>query len=284
MQPISMHPSTHHEGETSDERPDNTALVVSGTLLGATTFTLGALYPPDPLLFISPRSAAGPPDPSSQLAITLTNSLESSLHSLPYLQKLRNRADADEWYETRPFVNYPEERKVNSLTQGALRGAGKLALYPLVRARKDEKEAIVIVHVGRGVCGHEGIVHGGLLATILDESLARVAFQHLPNNLGVTANLNINYKAATKADQFIVIHTKLESAKGRKAVVSGEITDLDGKLLVDASAVFVEPKYAKYLNTNAIKEALGEPTHAPILPGSGAPIPIPPSATPAQSS
>jgi hypothetical protein len=29
------------------------------------------------------------------------------------------------------------------------------------------------VHVGRGVCGHDGIIHGGLLATILDESLAR---------------------------------------------------------------------------------------------------------------
>ena len=46
---------------------------------------------------------------------------------------------------------------------------------PLVRARRDEGEAIVIIHVGRGLCGHDGIVHGGLLATLLDESLARIA-------------------------------------------------------------------------------------------------------------
>lgn len=30
------------------------------------------------------------------------------------------------------------------------------------------------LHVGRGLCGHDGIVHGGLLATILDEAMARV--------------------------------------------------------------------------------------------------------------
>jgi acyl-coenzyme A thioesterase PaaI-like protein len=32
---------------------------------------------------------------------------------------------------------------------------------------------VIIVHVGRGLCGHDGIVHGGLLATLLDEGLGR---------------------------------------------------------------------------------------------------------------
>jgi acyl-coenzyme A thioesterase PaaI-like protein len=39
--------------------------------------------------------------------------------------------------------------------------------------KKDESEACVFVHLGRGLCGHDGIVHGGLLATLLDEALAR---------------------------------------------------------------------------------------------------------------
>jgi len=62
---------------------------------------------------------------------------------------------------------------VNSLTAGALRGPGKLAIAPLIRSRKDESEIIAFVHVGRGLCGHDGIIHGGLLATLLDETLAR---------------------------------------------------------------------------------------------------------------
>ena len=43
-----------------------------------------------------------------------------------------------------------------------------------VRARRDARECWIFIHVGRALCGHEGVVHGGLLATLLDESLARV--------------------------------------------------------------------------------------------------------------
>lgn len=31
----------------------------------------------------------------------------------------------------------------------------------------------VVLHLGRALCGHDGIVHGGLLATVFDETLAR---------------------------------------------------------------------------------------------------------------
>jgi acyl-coenzyme A thioesterase PaaI-like protein len=30
-----------------------------------------------------------------------------------------------------------------------------------------------IVHMGRALCGHDGIIHGGLIATVFDETLAR---------------------------------------------------------------------------------------------------------------
>jgi len=122
------------------------------------------------------------------------------------------------------------------------------------------------VHVGRGLCGHDGNVHGGLLATLMDESLGRQAIVNLPERVAVTVNLNIDYKAPTKADQFIVIRTQLDEVKGRKAVVSGTIEDLEGTLLVKAKAVFVQPKWAKLLHAGTIKQAMGEPTQVPILP------------------
>jgi hypothetical protein len=62
---------------------------------------------------------------------------------------------------------------VNHLTAGTLRGPGKLALKALIRAKRDESEGVAFVHVGRGLCGHDGIVHGGLLATLSDEVLGR---------------------------------------------------------------------------------------------------------------
>ena len=136
--------------------------------------TLGAIYPPTPLSILFPRISPGPPrDPDSPDSLEYTARLEQKLQTLPALNALRSNKDADEWYETRPYQHYPEERRVNSLTAGALRGPGKLALFPLIRVKKDESESYVFIHLGRGLCGHDGIIHGGLLATILDESIAR---------------------------------------------------------------------------------------------------------------
>ena len=137
-------------------------------------FAVGALYPPDVATMLAPRAAPAPPDPSLPSSIAYTAALEDELQKLPALQAARNAPDSDDWYETRPYAHFPEERRVNSLTAGALRGPGKLAIPPLLRVRKDETETFAITHFGRGLCGHDGIVHGGLIATILDESTGRV--------------------------------------------------------------------------------------------------------------
>lgn len=145
--------------------------------IGFAAYTLGSLYPPSLATFVSPRIAPPPPDPDHPQAIAYIAELENTLQQLPLLKELRSSPDASEWYETRPFLGVPKEELANSLTAGSLRGPGKLALSPIVRARKDEKEAIAIIHVGTALCGHEGIVHGGLLATLLDESLGRIVSQ-----------------------------------------------------------------------------------------------------------
>jgi hypothetical protein len=141
--------------------------------LGFTAYTVGALYPPSIATFVAPRVAPPPPDPNLPETQAYVAALEEQLQKLPILVKHRANEDPEAWYETRPYISIPEERRVNNLTAGALRGPGRLALHPLVRARRDESEAFIIVHVGRALCGHDGIVHGGLLATLLDEALAR---------------------------------------------------------------------------------------------------------------
>lgn len=72
-----------------------------------------------------------------------------------------------------PYSGLAPERLTHSLTAGVLRGPGKLTVPPLVFARDDESEAVVVGHLGRSLCGHEGIVHGGMVATVLDEATGR---------------------------------------------------------------------------------------------------------------
>ncbi|KAJ6485329.1 HotDog domain-containing protein [Mycena vitilis] len=228
-----------------------------------TSYGIGAISPPDPISMLYPRPAPAPPaDPTSVESLAYTAALETELQTLPAIQALRARADADEWYETRPHAHIPEETRVNKLTAGSLRGPGKLALFPLARVKKDESEAVIFIHLGRGLCGHDGIVHGGLLATLLDEALARNAITNLPAKVGVTATLDLSYRAPTKADQFIVLKTQLLQLNGRKATVSGRAEDLQGNLLVEAKALFIQPRYAKMLDPSLIRQNLGEPPAA----------------------
>jgi len=221
--------------------------------------TLGAVYPPTPLTILFPRPAGAALTPDTPEAAAHTARLEETLQDLPLLKELRGRDDAADWYETRPYQGFPEEKRVNNLTAGALKGPGRLALPPLIRVKKDESESIVFLHLGRGLCGHDGIVHGGLLATVLDETLARTAILNFPAKVGVTARLELNYKAPTMADQIVVIKTRIAELKERKAVVSGRIEDLNGTLLVEASGTFVQPRYAKLLQSAQLTKAMGGP-------------------------
>jgi len=61
----------------------------------------------------------------------------------------------------------------HSLTSSILRGPGMLAVPPLAFVKTDESEAVLILHLGRSLCGHDGIIHGGMIATIFDEALGR---------------------------------------------------------------------------------------------------------------
>lgn len=73
--------------------------------------------------------------------------------------------------ESRPYARAPAGP--HSLSAYTLRGPGKFAVPPLVFTSRDKREAVFVLHVGGGLCGHEGIVHGGVLATVLDEAMGR---------------------------------------------------------------------------------------------------------------
>ncbi|CAE6358011.1 unnamed protein product [Rhizoctonia solani] len=251
---IHSHSQTHGHATRAPKRSRGVAAALLAVSVGSASYVAGSLYPPTTLQLINPPPAPPAPTFGTQEAEIYTAALEENLQNLPLTKELRQRQG---WYESRPYQNYPEERRRHSLTSGTLRGPGKLALPPLVFAKEDESEAIVIIHVGRSLCGHDGIVHGGLLATLLDETLARNAILNLPSKVGVTANLSVNYRAPARADQFITIHTRLDKANGRKVTVSGTIASVETKeVLTEATALFIQPKYAHLLNVHGEVEKL----------------------------
>ncbi|WAQ82617.1 hypothetical protein PtA15_2A934 [Puccinia triticina] len=239
----------------------------STTLISLATLSMGYLvgtsYPPNLMSQLVINSFLKPPTTNSSLhrqndspeAQEITNSIESQLHELQIVQQLN--AQPDRWSSFRPFNKLGRHQMAHSLTYSTLRGSGKFAIPPIVFINKDKTEAVVIVHVGDMMCGHEGIVHGGLLATICDEGLAALAFSNLPNMIGVTASLKLSYKKSVLANQFIILRSWLpgdRAPNGRKVWADGRIENLAGDVLVEAESLFVEPKGAKFIRTSQLKE------------------------------
>jgi len=183
-----------------------------------------------------------PSDPREQSAQQLA--VEERVLQHPVALEYRQKADFE---ESRAYDAYPVQYRAGSLTVGTLSGPGKVTVWPLLFNEKSGKSIVSILHLGNYVCGHPGIVHGGLLATLLDEGLARCCFPALPNKIAVTANLNIDFRAPTKADSVVVLRATTTKVEGRKAWVEGTIEGEDGTVLVQAKALYIEPKFASTL-------------------------------------
>lgn len=176
----------------------------------------------------------------------LSREVEDHITNHPIAVELRAQPD---FSESRPHMKIPAELRAHNLTGGTLMGPGKVVVPPFAWNEKGGKSLVTISYLGTDLCGHKGIVHGGLLATILDESLARCCFAALPNKIGMTANLNINYRAPVPAGSFIVLRATTVKVEGRKAWVEGRLESLvdEGEkpvVYADASALFIEPRQA----------------------------------------
>jgi uncharacterized protein (TIGR00369 family) len=175
-----------------------------------------------------------------------TEEIEHTLRTHPEAEALRANPN---FTEARPHLKIPDALRGRSLTAGTLAGPGKIVVPPYVFSEADGKSMVSLMYLGSDVCGHPGIVHGGLLATLLDEGMARCCFPALPNKVAVTANLNIDYRAPAMADQYVALRAETVKVEGRKAWVEGRIETLptDGKapvVLVESKALFIEPKQA----------------------------------------
>ncbi|ORE08580.1 Thioesterase/thiol ester dehydrase-isomerase [Rhizopus microsporus var. microsporus] len=160
-------------------------------------------------------------------------------NSIDYVQNLRS---SEEWEEVIAYEHMSSSAKSHSLTATTLRGEGMIGRLPLKFYNKDKTECVMVAHFGIKLCGHDGIIHGGLAATILDEMLAYVTIPNLPNLTGFTANLNVDYRKPIIANQWVIIKGKLEKLEGRKAWGKASIESLDHVLLTEATALYISPR------------------------------------------
>lgn len=218
-------------------------IAVLSALTGFTMAAIPAYKAADGLL--------NPPSDEETLAMftpedDASREVEQFITNHPVAIELRSRP---EYSESRPHLKIPAGQRSHNLTGGTLMGPGRVVVPPFTWSERGGKSLVSISYLGTDLCGHPGIIHGGLLATILDEGLARCCFAALPNKIGMTANLNINYRAPAPAGAFVVLRAKTTKVEGRKAWVEGRIETLANEgekpiVLAEASALFIEPRQA----------------------------------------
>lgn len=85
--------------------------------------------------------------------------------------------------------------------------------------------------------GFEGVLHGGVVATALDEISAWAAM--LTEGVFVyTARLNISYRSKVPTDAALTLHGKVTERRGRRLSIEASILSED-KVLAQSEGVFV---------------------------------------------
>lgn len=87
--------------------------------------------------------------------------------------------------------------------------------------------------------GHEKVVHGGLLATLIDNAFGQLSTVATGLSPTATANLNINYRKPVKIHQDYMITCEVEKVDGRKVHVKAKIYDQDHNVCTEATGLFV---------------------------------------------
>jgi len=103
---------------------------------------------------------------------------------------------------------------------------------------------------------YPGVVHGGIVASLVDEALGRVHMGSVDNpRFMFTAKLSVNYRRPVPIGQPIKIVAHALKSKRRSATSIAEVYGPNGELLADADAVLVNVPEAIVGNVNL--EAIG---------------------------
>jgi uncharacterized protein (TIGR00369 family) len=93
------------------------------------------------------------------------------------------------------------------------------------------------VKLARRYEGPPGHIHGGIIATLLDEAMGKVNKIH--NLVAMTRHIDIDYLRPSPLGVPLTVTGRFVRRDGRKVFMEGEIRNAAGDLLVRGKALFV---------------------------------------------
>lgn len=88
-----------------------------------------------------------------------------------------------------------------------------------------------------GHAGYPDIIHGGILATLVDETMAKAV--QGAGEFGVTAQLEVRFRRPALVGQKLRVEGWIVQRRGRKLQTQAQVRDEEGQLLTEGYGVFV---------------------------------------------
>ena len=112
--------------------------------------------------------------------------------------------------------------------------------------------------LGPAYQGGAGFLHGGIIATLLDEVMSKVS--RLSDVRTVTAELRVEYLKPIRVGEELLVEGFSTRREGRQLYHEGEIRDAAGKLLARGNGRFVVVDPERYGRQGSSRQA------APVTP------------------
>ena len=103
-------------------------------------------------------------------------------------------------------------------------------------------EVRTTVTVPEAMNGYPGVVHGGILGALLDETAVRTGLLDGGfDDLMVTGRLTVTYKRPTPTETPLTVVARLEKRTGARAVATAEVRLPDGTVTATAEVLLFRP-------------------------------------------
>jgi len=91
--------------------------------------------------------------------------------------------------------------------------------------------------------GYDGVVHGGIISTLLDEAMAKLCYELGYNT--VTASLEIRFKKAAPILEPLLVYGEITEVNQRLVKARARVTKEDGTILAVATSTLLKQRLSQ---------------------------------------
>ncbi len=147
------------------------------------------------------------------------------------------------------------EREIPNYSPGGCFGCSTTNPYSLrLRFWYSEHGCSTRCSIPDYLCGLDGLVHGGILALLMDEvaqwtNIARLGL------LGVTRNISVQYYRPMKTETEMIVESQIISHEEKSAVQQSTVHSADGTLVAESRSEWIFPRLSTIAGMASVNEA-----------------------------